>query len=170
MSDLKVLDVLSNTIHTHLVSVTKTNIPTQKSATYHLVYTAAKVQVVQKLVNASHCKHAYQVEVIQQFNLSSYQPNKNQLTKAPAMPHTNCIIHISPHKCNTCPTLIAGSTYLIAGQYHVGDDRTVMWELPNAKSQSLVSEWKGKAGENYNKKLLGWIDDANAHRLQTGAN
>ena len=123
--------------------------------------------VQHKLASASHCKHAYQVEVLQQFNLSS--PNKHGVAHAPAMSqHT--IIHTSPYKCDACPNLIAGSTYLIAGQYHIGDDGITMWELPNNRSKSLVSVWKGKNGANYDKKLSGWIDDANEHRLQTTTN
>ena len=130
-------------------------------------YIVAKVLVQHKLADASHCKHAYQVEVLQQFNLSS--PNKHGVTYAPAMSH-HSIIHTSPYKCDACPNLITGSRYLIAGQYHVGDDGITMWELPNGRSQSLVSEWKGELGEKYNKKLSGWIANANEHRLQTSAN
>ena len=130
-------------------------------------HAAAKVLVLQKLANASHCKHAYQVEVIQQFNLSS--PNKHGVMYAPPMSH-HTIVHASPHKCDACPDLTVGSIYLIAGQYHIGDDGTVIWELPNGKSQSLASAWKGKAGGNYDKKLSGWIAAANEHRLQMSAN
>ena len=43
------------------------------------------------------------------------------------------IIHTSPHKCDAYPNLITGSRYLIAGQYHVGDDGITMWELPNGR-------------------------------------
>ena len=130
-------------------------------------HAAAKVLILQKLPNPSHCKHAYQVEVLQQFNLSS--PTKHGATYAPPMPH-HSIIHTSPAKCNACPNFIVGSTYLIAGQYHTGDDGIVIWELPNKRSQSLASAWKGRIGENYDKKLAGWIADANEHRLQMSAN
>jgi hypothetical protein len=84
------------------------------------------------------------------------------------MPH-HSIIHASPHTCDACPNFILGTSYLIAGQYHIGDDGIVIWELPNKRSQSLVSAWKGKTGENYDKKLAGWITDANEHRLQMNA-
>ena len=80
------------------------------------------------------------------------------------------IVHASPHKCDVCPNLTVGSTYLIAGQYHIGDDGTVFWELPNRKSKSLASVWNGKVGANYDKKLSGWITDANEHRLQMSTN
>lgn len=136
-----------------------------KSCPY--THAAAKVLILQKLANASHCKHAYQVEVTQQFNLSS--PSKQGVVHSPTMPH-HTIIHASPHKCDACPDLTVGSTYLIAGQYHIGDDGMVVWELPNSKSQSLASAWKGKDGRNYDKKLFRWIAAANEHRLQTSTN
>ena len=131
------------------------------------MHAAAKVLVLQKLANASHCKHAYQVEVIQQFNLSS--PGKHGATYAPPMPH-HTILHANLHKCGICPDLTVGSMYLIGGQYHVDGDGTVTWELPNGKSKALASAWKGKVGDNYDKKLSGWITNANEHRLQMSAN
>lgn len=45
-----------------------------------------------------------------------------------------------------------------------------MWELPNGKKQSLVSEWKDSSGQDYDKKLRNWIAYANLHKLQKNAN
>ena len=106
--------------------------------------------------------------MIQQFNLTSLK--ERQLTYAPAMTQYS-IIDTNSYECNACPDLIDGFSYLIAGQYNVGANGIVMWELPNARSESLVSEWKGKNGENYDKKLSSWIADANEHIiLQMDAN
>ena len=120
--------------------------------------------VSHKLTHGSHCKHAYQVDVVQQYNLSSWQDSTKQLAYAPAM-QTHTIIHTSPLHCDACPTLVDGATYLIAGQYYTSEDGTIIWELPNGRSKTLVSEWTGKIGRNYNKKLEGWIADANRERL-----
>lgn len=55
--------------------------------------------------------------------------------------------------------------YLIAGQYHVREDGSVMWELPNSRVHSLASKWV----EDYSEKLQEWIDDANeAKTYSTG--
>ena len=129
----------------------------------------AKVTVQNKLESAHNCKHAYQVEVVQQFNLSSYQSSSAQMTLAPIMQRRS-IVQTSAYNCNECPTLNTDTTYLIAGQYHIEDDESTVWELPNGKKLSLVSEWKGKNGQNYDTKLEGWIEDANQYRLQRKAN
>ena len=166
MSDLRALGALSKTAdYTNLVGE-RTNYCMAMHNNVH-THAAAKVLILQKLPNPSHCKHAYQVEVLQQFNLSS--PTKHGATYAPLMPH-HSIIHTSPYNCNACPNFTVGCSYLIAGQYHTGDDGMVIWELPNKRSQSLASAWKGRIGENYDKKLAGWIADANEHKLQMSAN
>ena len=134
----------------------------------HTLFTiAAKVSVVQKLTDAHHCRHAYQVEVLQQFNLSSFQPDSSsQPTFSPAM-QRHIIVETSTFTCSECPVLVVGRTYLIAGQYrHHADNSSTVWELPNGKKNSLVSEWKGMNGQSYNTKLHNWIAAANQHRLQ----
>ena len=73
------------------------------------------------------------------------------------------IIHTSPTDCEECPVLTTGSTYLIAGQYHVREDGSgVVWELPNSRAQSLASKWV----DNYGEKLQEWIDAANNAKQQ----
>ena len=83
-----------------------------------------------------------------------------------------CIIHTSPLNCAECPTLITGSTYLIGGQHHTAKDGATIWELPNGRMRSLVSEWKDANGEDYDKKLQAWITRANQYssKLQKDAN
>ena len=122
---------------------------------YYLL--AAKVTVEGRLNNSHSCKHAYNVSVEEQFNLLSRQSNSNELTAAPAMQNYT-IIHTSPTDCEfECPVLTTGSTYLIAGQYQFSEDSNgVKWELPNSKTQSLVSKWE----EKYSDKLQEWIDAA----------
>ena len=107
--------------------------------------------------------------MIQQFNLSSRQPDAGELTLAPAMTN-HIIVHTSPFSCDECPILVINATYLIAGRYHSGEDGTTMWDLPNGKSQSMVSEWKGENGKKYDNKLQGWIAAANEYRLQQETN
>ena len=117
-------------------------------------FLAAKVTVEGRLNHSHSCKHAYNVSVEEQFNLLSRQPNSNELTAAPMM-ETYTIIHTSPANCEECPVLTTGSTYLIAGQFSE-DGKGVKWELPNSKTQSLVSKWE----EKYSDKLEEWIDAA----------
>lgn len=136
-------------------------------STNNVLYTiVAKVLVLHKLDNPSHCKHAYQVEVVEQFNISSRPLNSKQPHHGPAM-QNHCIIHTSPSNCPECPTLTTGSTYLIGGQCHTAKDGAMIWELPNGRMQSLVSEWKDVNGEDYDKKLQKWITRA---KLQKDAN
>ena len=140
--------------------------PTNNIILLHTI--VAKVMVLHKLENPSHCKHAYQVEVMEQFNISSRQLNSNQPHHGPAM-QNRYIIHTSPSNCPECPTLITGSTYLIAGQRHTAKDGATIWELPNGRMQSLVSKWND---EDYDKKLHKWITRANQYssKLQKDAN
>ena len=129
-------------------------------STNNLNLIVVKAMVLHKIENPSHCKHAYQVEVIQQFNISSHQHNLKQLYHGPAMQNHH-IIHTSPLNCAECPTLTTGSTYLIAGQHQITEDGATIWELPNGRMQSLVSEWKDNKGEDYDRKLQKWITHAN---------
>ena len=127
---------------------------------------AAKVLVISKLENGRNCKHAYSVEVQEQFNLLSHDPNTNQLVEAPPL-QNNSIIHTSPSNCEECPLFTIGSTYLIAGQYRTTKNGTTTeWELPNSKAQSLASKWDGEAGDKYSEKLQEWIDSANEARRE----
>ena len=119
----------------------------------------------ERLEDSHSCKHAYNVSVEEQFNLLSHQADTNELTEAPALQNYSIIL-TSPTTCEECPVLTAGSTYLIAGQYHVGEDGAVAWELPNGKAQSLASKWVGRAGDDYDEKLQEWIDAANNVRKQ----
>ena len=119
---------------------------------------------VEGRLHSRSCKHAYNVSVEEQFNLLSSQPNSNNLTRAPTL-ENYAIIHTSPANCEECVALITGSMYLIAGQYHVREDGSVMWELPNSRVHSLASKWV----EDYSEKLQEWIDDANeAKTYSTG--
>ena len=114
------------------------------------------------LENSHGCKHAYNVSVEEQFNLLSHQPNSNELTGAPILQNYT-IIHTNPANCEECPVLTTGSTYLIAGQYHVREDGSgAVWELPNSRTQSLASKWV----DDYDEKLQEWIDTANNAKQQ----
>ena len=122
----------------------------------YIALIAAKVRVEGRLENSQSCRHAYNVSVEEQFNLLSHQPNTNNLTEAPTL-QSYTIIHTSPANCEECPVLTTGSTYLIAGQYYVTEDGSVVWELPNSRTQSVASKWV----DDYGEKLQEWIDSAN---------
>lgn len=122
--------------------------------------TAAKVTVARRLQSSHICKHAYSVDIEEQYNLLSHNPNTNKLTEAPVLLNGSIIQTSSPLNCEECPILTIGSTYLIAGQYR-NEDGTTVWELPNSKALSLASKWEGKTGDKYNERLREWIAQAN---------
>ena len=103
------------------------------------------------------CKHAYTLEVEDQFDLLTPY-NQTHATKAPAMGESLEIL-TGPESCTQCPKLEVGKTYLIAGSYSKAADGSVSWMLDSSNDQSLVSEWSNK----YTRKLNGWIESTNAH-------
>lgn len=112
------------------------------------------------------CKHAYNVSVEEQFNLLWRDPTSNEPTSAPALQNYAIIHTPTPANCTECPILTTGTTYLIAGQYHIREDGNgVMWELPNKRTLSLASKWV----DDYSDKVRKWIDAANDAKEQEPA-
>ena len=154
-------------MHCHNASIYTTCMLSPTHTHMHTHLSAAKVLVLSKLENGHNCKHAYRVEVQEQFNLLSHDPSTNQLVEAPQLQNIS-IIHTTLSNCEECPLLTTGSTYLIAGQYRTSEDGTTTeWELPNSKSKSLASKWEGETGNRYSEKIQEWIDSANDARRES---
>ena len=120
------------------------------------MHTAARVTV--KSREEQGCRHAYTVEVKDQYNLKT-PFDRTHSTKAPSMGDSAVILG-GPSHCDSCPKLEVSKTYLISGPYSRAPDGSVQWELGDSKSKALVSEWKAK----YDTRIDSFITDGNEAR------
>ena len=121
------------------------------------MHTAARVTVKSQGVQG--CRHAYTVEVKEQYGLKT-PFNGTHLTEAPSMGDSAVILTTPSHCTQPCPKLEVSKTYLISGPYSRAPDGSIQWELGDSKPKALMSEWIGK----YDTKIDSFISGGNNAR------